>query len=937
MNLRRFVPGLATLVIGGLIIWFYHWTAGAPKPSAAAAGDYYNLLVAGFRDGQLAMKVTPDPWLGVDSSRVQGYLLDASFYQGRYYLYFGVTPALLVFWPWQLLAGQTLPESLAVVLLAALAFGLSVGWLGTLRRHFFPGSGTVAWLLAVVLLGLGTGYAVVIRRPLFYEVAIFSGVACTMGGFWCLTLAVLRRGQAGRWLGAASLCAGLAAGSRPTLVPGALLALGLTAGYVWWRDRSPVGSGRFLGRVLLTASGPVGLMLAGLAWYNWARFGNPLEFGLHYQVGSNADGFPFTFAALRRNLELYYFNPPDFSWFFPFFAPGAKPPGSYQEQVHGQFFWLLIFLPSLGAAGWTVWQRHWNRDLAVVVAAVIGAAGASLVFVCLAPPHSNRYQLDFHPALVSLAVLALLAWSQAAPFWSRLGWLATGWSGVIVVFNVCASLHVHGFFQATYPGQFARLARITDRLVWPVHQFAAPRLGGLEVLVRFPAGTPGAIEPLLVAGGGTDMDGLLIRYTAPGRGRIVFEHLNYGGGESDDFDLRPGRARWMKIHLGTLYPPTWHPWYENLPSGMERARQRVSVKLDGVEVFGRDMLCYQASANQVVLGRRAGFPIGAERFSGTIERVRGLKADTAWRESLQAGTGVLRLKLLLPRDRFGAHEPLLVTGTRGRSDVLNVNYVRDGVVRFAVEHEGLPAVSSPDFAWDYAQPLDLVIRLGSLPMTGAVRPDRTRGIQVEAAGQVVLEHDFTPYPATTTQVYVGCLPWPLGPNRLLFGGKILEQADEREDAAPLRRARWMLLAGYKVALRFTLPRQSDGGNQPLVTTGITGRGDGLYLEYATPGTVRIGFDHWGSQPLISRPVPVQPGQVHQLSVSFGTRISSRETVRGQLQVQLDDRPVLDEAVDLFPAEDDQVFFGGNPIGLSTSQPAFNGLIELLNSVPPAAR
>lgn len=938
MNTLRHTSRVLVAAVMVAAAWFYYWTVGSPRIFDGPQADYYNLQLDGFQAGQLAMKVTPDPWLGVDNTKVRHYLMDASFHGGKYYLYFGVTPLLLLHWPWAVLTGHDLPEKLAVALLAVAAFLLSVGWLGTLRRHFFPGIGGIYWVAAVVLLAVAPAYPVVLRRPMFYEIAILSGLACSLGGLWCLTLALLRREQAVRWLAAGSVCAGLAAGSRPTLIPGAVLAVGLAAvltGWREWRERRQLAAGRAL-RLSLAAVLPAGLCGLGLAWYNWARFGSPLDFGLLHQVGANANGFPFTLGFLWKNLWLYYVTPPDFSWFFPFFSPGPKPYGSYQEQVHGQLYVVPLLLLAL-ARGIVAWRRPGGgrRELRLIVAVAGVWAGVSMVFVAMAWAHANRYLLDFHPVLLVLMLLGLFACAEDTPRWRWAGRVALGWGALVVVFNVCTSFHVHGFFKETWPAHYERIARVADRRVWSIHQWAAPRLGGLEVVVKFPAGTPGTLEPLLVAGGGADMDGLLIRYTAPGRGRIVFQHLNHGGAESDDFDLQPGRARWLKIHLGTLYPPPWHPWYDDLPRGMARARNRVSVKVDNVEVLNRDVVCYQASANQVSLGERAGFPIGAERFTGEIARVRGLKTDPAWWEGLHQGRGVVRMRVLLPRDRFGTQEPLVMTGARGKADLVSVHYVRDGVVRFSVFHENDQAVSSADIAWDYEQPLEVEISLGSLPADQATDGRRPRGVQVEADGQIVLTHDFEPHPAEPWQVYVGCIPWPMASNRLMFGGTILEQSRAPDASAPLRRARQSLVAGHKVALQFALARQPDGSNQPLVTTGITGRGFGLYLEYLSAGRVRIGFDHWGSAPLVSAPVAVEPGSSHRLVVSLGARLSATHTVPGRLRVWLDDQMVFDHPLDLFPAEPGLVWFGENPIGLSTSRPKYDGELGLVPVTAPA--
>lgn len=931
MKLSRLITLLLVAVAAWGVVWFYYWTVGFQRVFAGPQSDYYNLLVDGFQEGSLAMKVAPGP------DGQLPFKLDASRYQGKYYLYFGVTPALLLFWPWTVITGHDLPEGVAAATLAALAFALAVGWVATLWRRFFPKQGGASWPLVVLFLGLGTGAAVVLRRPLFYEIAIFSGLACTLGCLWSLTLAVLQPGRQRAWLAVASLAAGLATGSRPTYVPGAVVALGVVAGFLWWRDRPQARTPalRAAVRIGLPAFIPLGVILAGLAWYNWARFGSPFEFGIHYQVGSNANGVPFTFAALFRNLARYYGTPPSFSWFFPFFAPGPKPLGSYQEQVHGQFFWLLLGL--LGVIGLIIaWRRRkLEPELGVLIGAALAWGVATLVFVCMSPWHTNRYQLDFHPVFTITALLGLLAWARTASWTGLLVWrLALVWGVFLAGYSTCTSFHVHGFFRGSRPEQYEQVARVADRLVWPLHRLAGDRLGGMELVVRFGAGTPGVLEPLVVMGGGPDMDALLVKYTTPGRARLVFSHLNYGEVESEEFDLKPGQARWLKFHVGSLYPPAWHPWYRSQPRDMARAANRVSVKMDGVEILERDVNCYQASANQVRLGERNGFLLGEPRFSGEIERVRGLKADTAWLQGIKERKGPRHLRLLLPRDRFGLTEPLLLAGELRRTEFLSVTYVRPGVFRLTFIHEGWSTpLTSPDIEWDYLQPLDVLVDLGPDRLADTVQRERADGVTVEAAGQIVISHDFETHPMQPELAHVGCTPWLMSESRTMFGGHILPEPPPGVEPAPLRRAKQALLAGMPVELRVTLPGRT--ANQPIFTTGSTGAGDGLFIEFLSDSEIRFGFDHWGSQATYSAPVRIKPGHGHRLTVSLGARVSAQATMPGHLRVQLDGRPVIDQPVDLFPADRERLFFGGNPIGLSTSGPEFTGRMELSDRARPA--
>jgi hypothetical protein len=216
------------------VVAFYAWSLHVPSwPGLRETqSDYYALQVHGWRKGTLAMDVAPHPDLRVEYpnriTHAAPFLLDASYYQGKYYLYFGPVPALVLLLPYNLVTGWDLPLPLVALLFAAAGFGLSVAWFRVLQREFFPSAPVLLQFVGMAVLGLGNLAPVVLVRPLFYEVAALAGYAFTQAGLLAATLAWLRPARAGRWLLAASLCAGLAAGCRPNLIVGAAVYLPLT-------------------------------------------------------------------------------------------------------------------------------------------------------------------------------------------------------------------------------------------------------------------------------------------------------------------------------------------------------------------------------------------------------------------------------------------------------------------------------------------------------------------------------------------------------------------------------------------------------------------------------------------------------------------------------------------------------------------------------------
>jgi MFS family permease len=482
--------------IGLLAASFYFWTSTSNSPLPRQPGpqqDYYNMLVRGMRAGHLYMDAVPDPaLLALPADQRPGnapYLLDASLCGDHYYLYFGVTPAVTVFLPYAVLTGRELPVELAVAAQATAACWVALLLLLRLRREFFPQASGAALVIAGLAVAFATAVPVTLRKSEVYEAACTAGLLWSMALMWFMTLAVLRPSRRGFWLAWASLSLGLAVGSRPNLVVGAG-ALGGVALWLAWRAE---GGLRSVGwRWLMAAMVPAGICGAALAIYNYARFGDPLEIGHRFQVGSIADNY-VSLGYLPHNFTVYYLTPPAFSWFFPFFSPGhaGARPLHYMgiEYANGQWFMvpLAVGALALGALFWRRWKAR--EQLVVIVAAVGFWFLANFALVGSLSARANRYMLDFHPALVLLVCLALLAASGRRGWWRPA--VVVGSSGLIVavVFNVAVSFQVHEFFQQKNSGAFAAIERVANRIVWPFHRRLAPPFGPLEAEVVF-AATP---------------------------------------------------------------------------------------------------------------------------------------------------------------------------------------------------------------------------------------------------------------------------------------------------------------------------------------------------------------------------------------------------------------------------------------------------------------
>ena len=457
---RGVLGAVCALVVGVYACAAHSVVSELSSPDAADA--YYNLLVQGFRAGQLSLKKEVPPGLArladpYDPAANAAYrsgsyrTTDLSYYKGRFYLYFGVTPALILFWPFVALTGHYLFDRQAVAIFCAIGFLASVSLLRGLWRRYFAEVSVGVVAACALALGLATGVPVMLQRCAPHEVAISCGYMLTMLALGALWGALHEPERKCRWLAAASAAYGLAVGARPSLLLGAVILL--VPVVQAWRERRQIGS------LLMAATGPILVIGLGLMLYNALRFDSPFEFGWRYQLLAGYEPGTvqqFSLRYLWFNFRVYFLEPARWGGRFPFVHDIVVPPlpaGEVWVEIpfgvlsNVPLVWLALAAP-LGWQGRSAEVRSVLRWFLAAVALLSGICALTIGLYCAA---CVRYEVDFLPTLVLLAVVGILGLEQALaptsesglvgrPVWR--GVVRWGWGlllGFSVAFNLFAS------------------------------------------------------------------------------------------------------------------------------------------------------------------------------------------------------------------------------------------------------------------------------------------------------------------------------------------------------------------------------------------------------------------------------------------------------------------------------------------------------------------
>jgi len=174
---RSLAPLWAALAACALLLAWIANGAAALEGDRTDAWHHYEYLVDGFLKGQTSLSVEPAPELlrlrdPYDPARNGPWRLwDASLYRGRFYLYFGPTPALVML-PWRVATGHHLPQRLAVAAFGAAGMAALALLIAGVRRRHFPGLGPCAAAGILIVAMCASWLPVTIRRPDVWELPL---------------------------------------------------------------------------------------------------------------------------------------------------------------------------------------------------------------------------------------------------------------------------------------------------------------------------------------------------------------------------------------------------------------------------------------------------------------------------------------------------------------------------------------------------------------------------------------------------------------------------------------------------------------------------------------------------------------------------------------------------------------------------------------------
>ena len=350
-----------------LLVYSIISSTGHFKELISAHHAQYQQLAESFRHGVLHLETEVPEFLlqmenpydyALRTAQNQYYYWDAALFDGHYYVYFGVVPALLLYLPYNVITNKALPNDIAIFVFAILFIIGCFCLVRQIIRRYFPDKNISypTYILLSLLLTNTSGLLYIASYPDMYSVPIIAALAFSACGLslWLSALSSKRARAIKLALG--SLFMALVAGCRPNILLFSFLFFPFFFGEIIraFKEKRVFTRTSIVNAVSFAA--PYIIVAAGLMWYNNARFGSPFDFGANYNLTTNdMTSRGFVWERMGPAAFSYLLQLPKLTSVFPFIRfcdfDSTYMGVTIRETTYGgllsysPFLWVTFFIP----------------------------------------------------------------------------------------------------------------------------------------------------------------------------------------------------------------------------------------------------------------------------------------------------------------------------------------------------------------------------------------------------------------------------------------------------------------------------------------------------------------------------------------------------------------------------------------------------------------
>ena len=336
------------------------------------------------------------------------YVWDMAYYNGKYYVYFGILPVITVMAPYKIITGQYMELNKVVFIFATLTVIFIIKTIMLIFRRWFknvPFKFLILFIIAVISGGL---IMWICRRPVTYEVAIISGYYLVIQGIFFILKTIEKEKINYVYMCLSCLSLALSVACRPNLMIASLLIVPVLLKI--FIDN--VKNKKNILKNIFVVAIPYGIVGISLMIYNYVRFDSIFEFGAQYQITVNdMRNLDNRIMAIPVGIISYLFKIPTIISQFPFAQISYDTITFYgyywSSAMAGGIFILspicfaLFLIPKI--------RNKINKELFFTII-MLSAIGLTICIIdIILGGNSQRYAADYAWMFIFAAMMTILA------------------------------------------------------------------------------------------------------------------------------------------------------------------------------------------------------------------------------------------------------------------------------------------------------------------------------------------------------------------------------------------------------------------------------------------------------------------------------------------------------------------------------------------------
>lgn len=336
------------------------------------------------------------------------YVWDSALYNQKFYVYFGILPALILLVPFHLLTNLYLSSASAVLIFSILTGFALKRLIENIFTRYFANIPFKFMLYSFLILLFGSQILVLNGIPRFYELAIISGMFFAIMGMNFVLESIKNNEVNYKYVFLSSLFLSLAVACRPTMLLVSFIALPFYLKILI----NNIKQKNNIVKSIVVISIPYIIIGSLLMYYNFIRFGNILEFGASYQITVNdMSKLNNRFMTIGTGIMCNLFGIPIFTSSFPFIVNNENLFSFYgyyyiENMIGGLFILSPICFYIFALRG--IWKKSQNKKTCYTVL-IFTIVGFTICILSIMKAGSvPRYLGDYAWILILAGIMAFM-------------------------------------------------------------------------------------------------------------------------------------------------------------------------------------------------------------------------------------------------------------------------------------------------------------------------------------------------------------------------------------------------------------------------------------------------------------------------------------------------------------------------------------------------